>query len=99
VGPVEFTETGHFPNAIQVSMSTGTEGATIFYTMGTLQYSTAPTHDANGNATGNTQRYTGPVTVSNGMKRYFRAIAYKAGMTDSGSPGMRWTIPGATLPT
>jgi RHS repeat-associated protein len=63
-------------------MSTGTEGATIFYTMGTIQYPPSPTHNG-ATPTGNTQVYSSPVTVSNGMKRYFRAIAYKAGMTDS----------------
>jgi RHS repeat-associated protein len=50
--------------------------------MGTIQYPASPTHNG-ATPTGNTQVYSSPVTVSNGMKRYFRAIAYKAGMNDS----------------
>lgn len=82
VSPVDFTETGHYPNLIQVFMSTATSGATIFYTVSSIQPPSNPTHNGS-TPTGSTYVYTGPYNVSIGFHRYFKAIAYKAGMTDS----------------
>jgi YD repeat-containing protein len=50
--------------------------------LGTIQYPTAPTHNG-ATPSGNTAVYSNPVSVSNGAKRYFGALSYKEGMSDS----------------
>ena len=65
----------------KLSLSTSTAGATIFCTVSDLDFIT-PAH--NGPAAGpNTLVYSVPFTVLRGSKRYFMAMAYRAGMTDS----------------
>ena len=61
-----------------VTMSSATAGATIFYTTD----NTNPTHNGT-TATGTTHRYTGPVTVGKCSEEFFKASAYKSGMTDA----------------
>jgi hypothetical protein len=57
--------------------------ATIFFTMGTTGYAADPTHSGS-TPTGGTYTYPGtPLNVATGMKLYIKALAYKAGMTDS----------------
>jgi RHS repeat-associated protein len=77
VAPVTITAT---TGDASVSMSTTTAGATIFYTQNSNGFVT-PTHNA-GTPTGSTAIYKGSISVV-GVK-YFSALGYKAGMTDSG---------------
>lgn len=79
--PVTFSTTGGYPNVLKVYMSTTTTGATIFYTIGNSDYVT-PTHNGS-TPTGNTHVYTGPVSVAKNADKFFEAVAYKSGMTDS----------------
>jgi hypothetical protein len=80
VDSVEFSEDLH-PQSTQVSLSSSTEGAMIFCTSSNIGFIT-PTH--NGSAAGpNTLVYSVPFTVPRTQKRYFMAMAYRAGMTDS----------------
>jgi RHS repeat-associated protein len=72
--PVTFSDNG----SRQISMSTTTTGATIFYTTD----GSAPIHNGAA-ATGTTQVYTGPVTVPNCVDTTFNALAYKSGYSDS----------------
>src|SRR6266404_3918851 len=65
-----------------VYMSTTTAGATIFYTKSSTDPAPMPTHNGL-TPTGSTLKYTGPVSVSVGTERFFKAIAYKSGMIDS----------------
>jgi len=78
---VEFSETGSYPQTVYLTLSTATEGATIFYT-NSSGASAPPTHSG-GTPTGNTLIYHTPVGVASGSTRYFQALAYKEGMTDS----------------
>jgi RHS repeat-associated protein len=80
---VELTEENGSQQSIRVSMTTETTGAIIFFTASTTQYPPpAPTH--NGAVAGQgTQIYQTPYVVPYGSRRYFRAIAYRAGMIDS----------------
>jgi RHS repeat-associated protein len=80
---VDFVQIGSYPDTIWLYMSTTTAGATIFYTVGTTGYSTDPTHDGS-TPTNGTITYTGPVPIQNGEHRYFKAMGYKDGRTDSG---------------
>ena len=65
-------------------MRTDTPGATIFYRVSNMYQNLGnPTHDNNGNGTNDTATYSGPLSVAAEQVRYFRAVAYKAGMTDS----------------
>ena len=64
-----------------VTMSTATAGATIFYTVGNST-PPAPTHTGS-TPTGSTLVYSGPINVDWQVYEEFKAIAYKAGMTDS----------------
>jgi RHS repeat-associated protein len=79
--PVTFSTTGGYPNTMKVYMNTATNGATIFYTVGTSDYVT-PTHNGS-TPTGATHVYTGPVNVAVNAEKFFEAVAYKSGMTDS----------------
>jgi hypothetical protein len=79
----EFTETGHHPNTIYVSISTPTSGATIFYTRTLWPSYPPPDPVHNGSTPTNCQVYYGPLGVGNGQYAFFKAVAYKAGMTDS----------------
>jgi RHS repeat-associated protein len=80
---VDFVQIGSYPDTIWLYMSTTTAGATIFYTVGTTDYSTDPTHDGS-TPTNGTITYTGPVPIQNGEHRYFKAMGYKDGYIDSG---------------
>jgi RHS repeat-associated protein len=66
---------------MQVSMSTATAGATIFYT----ESNSTPATPMHNGATpiAPTQVYNGPVNVPYPQTQNFKAIAYKAGMGDS----------------
>ncbi|MFZ1217882.1 MAG: hypothetical protein WAO00_01245 [Chthoniobacterales bacterium] len=79
----EFTQTGHHPNTIYVSITTPTSGAIIFYTRSLWPYGLPPTPTHNGPTPINCQVYYGPLGVGNGQYAYFAAVAYKDGMTDS----------------
>jgi RHS repeat-associated protein len=72
--PVTFSDDGNR----DISMSTTTSGATIFYTTD----GSAPTHNG-ATATGTTQVYTGPARVPNCVVTTFNALAYKSGYSDS----------------
>jgi hypothetical protein len=78
------SSSGGYPNAMTVTMTPQTPGgSTIFYTMTnpTTGY-VMPTHNGS-TPTGSTQVYIGPISVSANSEKYFEAIEYKAGMTDS----------------
>jgi len=73
--PVGFDESGHYPNTVFVSMSSNA-GATIYYTVGTVNYPPAPTHSS--------AIYSAPLGTPGGQKRFYKAIANKPGVcTDS----------------
>ena len=80
----EFTETGHYPNTVYVSISTPTSGATIFYTRSLWPSYPPPDPVHSGSTPINCQVYYGPLGVGNGQYAFFKAVAYKEGMTDSG---------------
>ncbi|HKP03339.1 MAG TPA: hypothetical protein VJU77_08230 [Chthoniobacterales bacterium] len=80
----EFTQTGHHPNTIYLSITTATSGAIIFYTRSLWPYGPPPYPTHNGSTPINCQVYYGPLGVGNGQLSYFMAVAYKEGMTDSG---------------
>ena len=82
---VEFEETGLCcKHNIYVSLSTATSGATIFVTSSTTYPPADPTHDSSGNPTGTTSIWVGPnFVVPPGGRLEIKAIAYKAGFTDS----------------
>jgi hypothetical protein len=79
---VEFTEDGWYPYTIYVYATTATSGATIFATMGNGYIPANPTHNG-GTPTGSTFICGGTFAVFAGQHKWFKAIAYKAGMTDS----------------
>ena len=79
---VNFTEDGNPPNTIYVYATTATSGATIFATMGNHYIPADPTHNG-GTPTGSTFICGGTFTVFSGDNKWFKAIAYKAGMSDS----------------
>lgn len=80
--PVEFTEDGGYPYTTYVYATTATSGATIFATMGNHYIPADPTHNG-GTPTGSTFICGGTFAVFVGDHKWFKAIAYKAGMTDS----------------
>lgn len=80
VDDVEFSESGN-PNTVFVTLSSGTSGATIFYTVGQYWFAADPIH--NGSTPINCQVYYTPIGVPVGQRRYIKAVAYKSGMTDS----------------
>ena len=81
--PVDFTENGNsYPQTIYVYATTATSGATIFATMGNHYIPADPTHNG-GTPTGSTFICGGTFAVFAGDHKWFKAIAYKAGMTDS----------------
>jgi RHS repeat-associated protein len=67
---------------VHVTLSTDTPGTTIFYTISDTPQAANPTHDGP-TPTGGTFAYTGPITVGPGATRWFKAMGYKAGMSDS----------------
>ena len=70
---------GWLLNRNKISTSTTASGATIFYT---TNGTSAPTHT--GSSPGaNTYVYTGPVTVGKCNSVFFKALAWKSGMSDS----------------
>lgn len=81
---VEFNETGNCCiHNIYVSLSTGTSGATIFVTYSQWGTPATPTHNGS-TPTGTTSTWVGPnFVVPPGGRLYIKAIAYKAGFTDS----------------
>lgn len=80
---VEFDDSGHYPNNIYVTLSSATSGVTIFYRIAQYDFPADPTHNGS-SATGGTQIYNGGTIVAPpGQNRYLKAVAYKAGMTDS----------------
>lgn len=79
----EFTETGHYPSTVYVSISTPTSGATIFYTRSLWPSYPPPYPEHSGSTPINCQVYNGPLGVGNGQYAFFIAVAYKEGMTDS----------------
>jgi hypothetical protein len=80
--PVDFTDNGNYPNTVYVYATTATSGATIFATMGNYYIPADPTHNG-GTPTGSTFICGGTFAVFPGDHKWFKAIAYKAGMTDS----------------
>ena len=62
-------------------MTSATAGATIFYTISNFP-NVVPTHNG-ATPTGSTAIYSSHVGVAPGSARYFQAVAYQAGMTDS----------------
>jgi len=81
---VEFEETGYCcAHPIYVSLSTATSGATIFVTWSTTYTPATPTHNGS-TPTGTTSTWVGPnFNVPPGGRLYIKALAYKAGFTDS----------------
>jgi hypothetical protein len=81
---VEFQETGNCCiHNIYVSLSTATSGATIFVTSSTTYMPADPTHNGS-TPTGTTSTWVGPnFVVPPGGRLDIKAIAYKAGFTDS----------------
>jgi hypothetical protein len=82
---VEYEETGYCcAHPIYVSLSTATSGATIFVTWRTDTAPAAtPTHNGS-TPTGQTSTWVGPFfNVPPGGRLYIKALAYKAGFTDS----------------
>ncbi|HKP03180.1 MAG TPA: hypothetical protein VJU77_07400 [Chthoniobacterales bacterium] len=81
---VEFHETGNCCiHNIYVSLSTATSGATIFVTSSTTYMPADPTHNGS-TPTGTTSTWVGPnFVVPPGGRLDIKAIAYKAGSTDS----------------
>ena len=81
---VEFEETGECcRDNIYVSLSTATSGATIFVTWNTTYPPANPTHNGS-TPTGTTSTWVGPqFVVPPGGRLYIKALAYKAGFTDS----------------
>jgi RHS repeat-associated protein len=65
-------------SSYRVGMSTTTTGAKIFYTIN----GATPTHNGS-SPTGGTLVYSGPITVGKCNNMFFKALAYKSGMTDS----------------
>ena len=81
---VEYEETGYCCiHNIYVSLSTATPGATIFVTWRTDFPPGNPTHNGS-TPTGATSTWVGPqFQVPPGGRLYIKALAYKAGFTDS----------------
>jgi hypothetical protein len=81
---VEFEETGYCcRHNIYVSLSTATSGATIFVTWNSTYSPADPTHNGS-TPTGTTSTWVGPnFVVPPGGRLEIKAIAYKAGFTDS----------------
>ena len=81
---VEFEETGYCCiHPIHVSLSTATSGAIIFVTYNTTYPPADPTHNGS-TPTGTTSTWVGPnFVVPPGGRLEIKAIAYKAGFTDS----------------
>ena len=80
---VQFTENGNtYPQTIYVYATTTTPGATIFATRGNHYIPANPTHSG-GTPTGSTFICGGTFAVFAGDHKWFKAIAYKAGLTDS----------------
>jgi len=81
--PVEFSESGNYPNTIYVYLSTATSGATIFATVGNYFIPANPTHNG-GTPTGTTFICTAPILVFSGQHKWIKAVAYRSDLTDSG---------------
>jgi RHS repeat-associated protein len=80
--PVTFRTNGGGTTTLKVTLSTTTTGATIFYTVSSLDFVT-PTHNG-GTVTGTTKIYTGTaISVATGAEKFIEAVAYKSGMSDS----------------
>jgi hypothetical protein len=81
---VEYEETGLCcRHNIYVSLSTATSGATIFVTYSSTYSPADPTHNGS-TPTGTTSTWVGPnFVVPPGGRLEIKAIAYKAGFTDS----------------
>jgi Fn3 domain-containing protein len=79
--PVISTSNGSYPSDMFVSMHSDTIDAIIFYTVANST-PPAPTHTGS-TPTGSTLVYSGPISVDWQVYEEFKAIAYKAGMTDS----------------
>jgi RHS repeat-associated protein len=83
VAGVVMVEDGGYPDILNVTMTTATEGATIFYQI-RPDHHVNPTHNNNGQPTNGTATYNGtPAQVAAGQLRYIRAVAWKAGSIDS----------------
>ena len=63
------------PPQLYIEMESLTEGAIIFYTVGTTGYAADPTHNGSTPGTG-TIRYTGQTGVPYGQTRYYAAVAW-----------------------
>jgi hypothetical protein len=81
---VEYEETGLCcRHNIYVSLSTATSGATIFVTYNSTYSPADPTHNGS-TPTGTTSTWVGPqFVIPPGGRLEIKAIAYKAGFTDS----------------
>ena len=83
-GPVYYEDDGDISTTIYVSMFTDTPGAIIFFKTSPYAPPGNPTHTGSTPGAG-TQVYNPmyPFVVVAWSNMYFKAIAYKAGMTDS----------------
>lgn len=89
VDPVAFSETGDFVHGMRLAMSTGTAGATIFYTVSPGSPG-QPTHTGPSPHFG-TLVYNVPSSIPSGQLRRYKALAYKAGMSARPCSSTWWT--------
>ena len=71
-----------YPALDHVTMTTGTGGATIFYTVASTSSPPPVTHNG-ATPTGSTKAYSTPIPLYANTDNYYRALAYKATYTDS----------------
>lgn len=80
---VYYEETGFTPNTIQVTLNTDTSGATIFVRYSYVAPPPNPTHNGSQGTNGTGAWQGGYFPVYYGQRLYIKALAYKAGFTDS----------------
>lgn len=71
--PVTATMGGHCPGSLFVTLSTATQGATIYYNWAFDGYRPDPPDSSD-------IQYTGSIEVGNNSRKYIQARSYKAGM-------------------
>ena len=86
VASVDISDDSPHPGHATITMSTATSGATIFYTVSHFSSPPDPTHTGTTPGPGTTKYYnawTVPYMAGINSVWYIKAIAYKAGLTDS----------------
>jgi RHS repeat-associated protein len=78
---VTFNVSGSYPSK-QITMTTSTSGATIFYTTNNNSAPADPTHTGSTPGSG-TSVYRSAISVPAGHDQFYKAIAYKSGLADS----------------